>query len=72
MTKSQLSYIKRLIAYRNTHKAALRQAICCRDLIAMDPARTHELPGVEAAVRERAEFVEKCKADIASAKAKYI
>jgi hypothetical protein len=70
MNKAQLSYIKKLTAWKATHKAALLGAECVRDLIAMDAARASELPDAEAQVAKRAAYIVEIENQIASAKAK--
>lgn len=70
MSNPQLSYIKKLTAWKSTHSAALLGAECVRDLIALDAARASELPDAEARVAERAAYIVEIENQIASAKAK--
>jgi len=62
-------YTTRLIAFRNTHRLALRQMECVRDLILMDSARFSELPALEKSIAERAAYIQQIEAQIATAKA---
>ena len=68
MTTS-LPYIKKLIAFKNTHAAALRGVECVRDLIAMDDARKGELATVNREIAERQAYISKVESQIYAARA---
>jgi hypothetical protein len=70
MNKSQIAYIKKLIAWKSSQKMALISEECIRDLIAMDAARSSELPAAEDRVAKRAAYIADIESQIAAAKSK--
>lgn len=62
MTTTQ-SYIKKLQAYRNTHRLELEQLKTMRDLRDIDGNST-EVALLDSMIRERMEYIEKIKSDI--------
>ena len=57
------SYIKKLRAYRNTHRLELEQLKTMRDLRDID-GNLAEVALLDSMIRERMEYIEKIKSDI--------
>ena len=57
------SYIKKLRAYRNTHRLELEQLKTMRDLRDID-GNSAEVALLDSMIRERMEYIEKIQSDI--------